>query len=36
LARTIGWMAHVIEEYASSDLIRPRAPYPGPVPLRVP
>ena len=32
LGRTIGWMAHAIEEYASSQLIRPRARYTGPVP----
>ncbi|PYR16442.1 MAG: citrate synthase [Acidobacteria bacterium] len=32
LGRTIGWMAHAIEEYASGQLIRPRARYTGPVP----
>jgi citrate synthase len=32
LGRTIGWMAHAIEEYASGQLIRPRARYIGPTP----
>jgi citrate synthase len=32
LGRTIGWIAHAIEEYASSRLIRPRARYVGLVP----
>ena len=32
LGRTIGWMAHAIEEYASGQLIRPRARYTGPAP----
>lgn len=32
LGRTIGWMAHAIEEYASGELIRPRARYTGPAP----
>jgi len=32
LGRTIGWMAHGIEEYASGQLIRPRARYTGPAP----
>jgi citrate synthase len=32
LGRTIGWMAHAIEEYASGQLIRPRARYIGPMP----
>ena len=32
LGRTIGWIAHAIEEYASGRLIRPRARYVGPVP----
>lgn len=32
LGRTIGWIAHAIEEYASGQLIRPRARYTGPVP----
>jgi citrate synthase len=30
--RTIGWIAHAIEEYASGQLIRPRARYTGPAP----
>lgn len=32
LGRTIGWIAHAIEEYASGRLIRPRARYVGPAP----
>jgi citrate synthase len=32
LGRTTGWMAQAIEEYASNQLIRPRARYTGPVP----
>ena len=32
LGRTIGWIAHAIEEYASGQLIRPRARYTGPMP----
>ena len=32
LGRTIGWIAHAIEEYASGHLIRPRARYTGPMP----
>ncbi len=32
LGRTIGWIAHAIEEYASGELIRPRARYIGPGP----
>jgi len=30
LSRTIGWIAHAIEEYAAGRLIRPRARYTGP------
>lgn len=33
LARTIGWIAHAMEEYASGHLIRPRARYTGPMPV---
>jgi citrate synthase len=32
LGRTIGWIAHAIEEYASGELIRPRARYTGRLP----
>ena len=29
LGRTIGWIGHAIEQYASGTLIRPRARYVG-------
>jgi citrate synthase len=32
IGRTIGWIAHAIEEYESGQLIRPRARYTGPMP----
>ena len=32
LGRTVGWIAHAIEQYASGQLIRPRARYTGPMP----
>jgi citrate synthase len=32
LGRTVGWIAHVIEQYACDELIRPRASYTGPAP----
>ncbi|MBZ5596048.1 MAG: hypothetical protein LAP39_27715 [Acidobacteriia bacterium] len=32
LGRTIGWIAHAMEQYASGELIRPRAHYTGPAP----
>lgn len=32
LGRTVGWIAHAIEQYADNQLIRPRARYIGPVP----
>jgi citrate synthase len=32
LGRTVGWIAHAIEQYESGDFIRPRAQYVGPVP----
>jgi citrate synthase len=34
LGRTIGWIGHAIEQYATSQLIRPRAKYVGVVPAR--
>ena len=33
IGRTIGWIAHAMEEYASGQLIRPRARYTGPMPM---
>jgi citrate synthase len=33
LGRTVGWIAHAIEQYATGELIRPRARYTGPPPL---
>lgn len=32
LGRTVGWLAHAIEEYTLGRLIRPRATYSGPLP----
>jgi citrate synthase len=32
LGRTIGWIGHAIEQYATDQLIRPRAKYVGVVP----
>jgi citrate synthase len=32
LGRSVGWIAHAIEQYADNELIRPRAQYVGPVP----
>lgn len=32
LGRTVGWIAHAIEQYGDDQLIRPRARYIGPVP----
>jgi citrate synthase len=34
LGRTIGWIAHATEEYASGRLIRPRARYTGTMPVQ--
>ncbi len=34
IGRTVGWIAHAVEEYASDQLIRPRARYVGPPPAR--
>jgi citrate synthase len=33
LGRSVGWIAHAIEQYADDQLIRPRARYIGPVPM---
>jgi citrate synthase len=33
VGRTLGWIAHAIEEYESGRLIRPRAQYVGPSPM---
>ncbi|HKO94230.1 MAG TPA: citrate/2-methylcitrate synthase, partial [Polyangiaceae bacterium] len=35
VGRTAGWIAHCIEQYPSSQLIRPRAEYVGPAPGQV-
>jgi citrate synthase len=32
LGRTVGWIAHAIEQYGTGELIRPRASYTGPPP----
>jgi citrate synthase len=32
LGRTVGWIGHAIEQYATNQLIRPRARYIGPLP----
>ena len=34
IGRTIGWIGHAIEQYATGQLIRPRAKYVGVVPFR--
>jgi citrate synthase len=34
IGRTIGWIGHAIEQYATGQLIRPRAKYVGVVPVR--
>jgi citrate synthase len=33
IGRTIGWIGHAIEQYASDQLIRPRAKYVGVAPV---
>jgi citrate synthase len=35
LGRTIGWLAHALEQYEYNLLIRPRARYTGVIPLAV-
>jgi citrate synthase len=32
IGRTVGWIAHAIEQYRANSLIRPRARYTGPHP----
>ncbi|HEX9077023.1 MAG TPA: citrate synthase [Anaerolineae bacterium] len=32
LGRSVGWIAHIIEQYQADELIRPRARYTGPLP----
>jgi citrate synthase len=32
LGRTVGWIAHSLEQYSTGELIRPRARYTGPAP----
>jgi citrate synthase len=32
IGRTVGWLAHAIEQYRTNELIRPRARYSGPQP----
>lgn len=34
IGRTIGWIGHAIEQYATGQLIRPRAKYVGVIPVR--
>jgi citrate synthase len=34
VGRTVGWIAHAIEQYQSDVLIRPRARYTGPRPIK--
>ncbi len=34
IGRTIGWIGHAIEQYATGQLIRPRAKYVGVVPVQ--
>jgi citrate synthase len=34
VARSVGWIAHAIEQYETGELIRPRARYVGPRPNR--
>ena len=35
IGRTIGWIAHAIEQYAQDAMIRPRAKYVGDAPAAI-
>ena len=35
IGRSVGWIAHAIEQYTTQTLIRPRARYIGPLPAEV-
>jgi citrate synthase len=34
MARVVGWIGHLLEQYADNRLIRPRSEYVGPAELR--
>ncbi len=35
LGRVAGWVAHALEQYPTQRIIRPRAKYVGPLPIKV-